>query len=652
MDSNSFQVIPMVNQCEFHPQCQFRTLRPYCARHKIAFMGFMPFGGQGAPILKHNRTVQRIAQAIGRTEAQVMLRWILDHDVIAIPKTRSAERLKENADLSFLLPSEFVTALDALDTDATDWDPTRTCGKETSAKDTETDVRGRPPPLPTGSPAQRSAAVPPAATPPPAPASSSDNVRPLPPPDSADAPAFSCPSEIAGGGRAQTCPLAPLSEATHAALQSITETVMAITRAPGDGGCPWFSAVSPGEVVQFTRSELAEVEAEMIAMNCAGGDAQRAVVGRRLEEEIGDLLFDVLMLACSCGRDGLPVSLAAAATAAAEKFQRRCPHVFGGAHATSRREAEALWLEEKAKEQAGPVPLPTAKPGVKVVPIPSVSQATSPMHTATPEAGTNAVTPSCRRTSADEVVVLGPYDLWPVAVAETKSHEKRLVADVELMVGDTAYSNTAWAWVVEDALMDKVCAHCFKTFPEELPLHCEDCLIVSYCSEACQTAATLIHTYECESLQQVIFRTQGRTNTTGARLLIRVLAQRLAEAEGHWKSPEGSLWEDVQLLSSNLNRMDKDQHDRMRGIARGISQLDVGQGLREDHLVHLVAQIYCHQLKAVAPTQVHFGYALMCPMDVAYSETPNLQMQFEGTTVAFKCVKDIQPGEQLSIPLK
>lgn len=70
-------------------------------------------------------------------------------------------------------------------------------------------------------------------------------------------------------------------------------------------------------------------------------------------QEVGDLLFDVMLLAAACERHALhPVSLAAAAAAAAAKFRRRCPHVFGAAHAASRREAEALWQEAKRQERS------------------------------------------------------------------------------------------------------------------------------------------------------------------------------------------------------------------------------------------------------------------------------------------------------------
>ena len=98
----------------------------------------------------------------------------------------------------------------------------------------------------------------------------------------------------------------------------------------------------------------------------AGTDSAVSVEVRhsraRVKDELGDLLFDVMMLACVCerrfGDRGEPsnagVTVAGAAAHAAQKVKRRCPHVFGPlpGPAATRAEEEAEWKKAKAIEKA------------------------------------------------------------------------------------------------------------------------------------------------------------------------------------------------------------------------------------------------------------------------------------------------------------
>jgi 2,5-diketo-D-gluconate reductase A len=69
-----------------------------------------------------NKTVQGIAAAIGRTPAQVLLRWCLQRDLVVISKSTHRERIAENAQIfDFTLSDQDMAALDALDrTNGTD----------------------------------------------------------------------------------------------------------------------------------------------------------------------------------------------------------------------------------------------------------------------------------------------------------------------------------------------------------------------------------------------------------------------------------------------------------------------------------------------------------------------------------------------------
>jgi diketogulonate reductase-like aldo/keto reductase len=61
-------------------------------------------------------TVQRVAQRAGRTPAQVLLRWCLQHDLLVIPKSVHRERISENAQIfDFTLSVRDMAELDALD---------------------------------------------------------------------------------------------------------------------------------------------------------------------------------------------------------------------------------------------------------------------------------------------------------------------------------------------------------------------------------------------------------------------------------------------------------------------------------------------------------------------------------------------------------
>jgi diketogulonate reductase-like aldo/keto reductase len=63
-----------------------------------------------------NQTVKRIAESIGRTSAQVLLRWSLQRGLVVIPKSTQSERIAENARIfDFTLTDEDMAELDALD---------------------------------------------------------------------------------------------------------------------------------------------------------------------------------------------------------------------------------------------------------------------------------------------------------------------------------------------------------------------------------------------------------------------------------------------------------------------------------------------------------------------------------------------------------
>ncbi|MGE7916762.1 aldo/keto reductase [Lysinibacillus xylanilyticus] len=89
-------IAPMVNQVEVHPYLQQDALRAFCSEHGIAVTAWSPLGRGG--VLDHP-TIMEIGHEIGKTAAQVVLRWHLQNDTLVIPKSVTPSRIEENAQI-------------------------------------------------------------------------------------------------------------------------------------------------------------------------------------------------------------------------------------------------------------------------------------------------------------------------------------------------------------------------------------------------------------------------------------------------------------------------------------------------------------------------------------------------------------------------
>jgi len=104
---------PAVNQVQFSPFEYRRELLTSCQQRGVALEAYSPLG-TGRHLF--DETVQGLAARIGRTPAQVLLRWCLQHEVPVIPKSANRERITENGQIfDFDLSDEDMTELDALD---------------------------------------------------------------------------------------------------------------------------------------------------------------------------------------------------------------------------------------------------------------------------------------------------------------------------------------------------------------------------------------------------------------------------------------------------------------------------------------------------------------------------------------------------------
>lgn len=107
-------VPPMVNQVELHPLHTQVPLREYCAVKKIAVTAWSPLG-QGK--LLNDATIGAIAAKHGKTAAQVILRWDIQHGIITIPKSINRERIASNVQVfDFQLTAEEMATIDAMNT--------------------------------------------------------------------------------------------------------------------------------------------------------------------------------------------------------------------------------------------------------------------------------------------------------------------------------------------------------------------------------------------------------------------------------------------------------------------------------------------------------------------------------------------------------
>ncbi|MEU9232307.1 aldo/keto reductase [Streptomyces subrutilus] len=107
------ELVPAVNQIELHPLFPQEELRALHAERGITTEAWSPLG-QGKELLTLP-AVSAIAAKHGRSAAQVVLRWHLGHGNVAIPKSVTPSRIRENLDVfGFELDAEDVAALDAL----------------------------------------------------------------------------------------------------------------------------------------------------------------------------------------------------------------------------------------------------------------------------------------------------------------------------------------------------------------------------------------------------------------------------------------------------------------------------------------------------------------------------------------------------------
>jgi diketogulonate reductase-like aldo/keto reductase len=107
------EIFPALNQIEFHPFNLQPALLEFCDRHSIQVEAWSPLvRGQ----FFDHPVISEIAKQLGRSPAQVLLRWDLQHKVVTIPRSTKEAHIRQNSEVfDFELSPEQMDRLDALD---------------------------------------------------------------------------------------------------------------------------------------------------------------------------------------------------------------------------------------------------------------------------------------------------------------------------------------------------------------------------------------------------------------------------------------------------------------------------------------------------------------------------------------------------------
>lgn len=110
------KVMPVVNQCEAHVLYQQRKMREYLKPYDVALEAWSPLAEGRSSIFK-DKILMSIGEKYGKTSAQIALKFLVQNDIIIIPKTTHKERMVENISLfDFTLTDGDLAEIQRLDT--------------------------------------------------------------------------------------------------------------------------------------------------------------------------------------------------------------------------------------------------------------------------------------------------------------------------------------------------------------------------------------------------------------------------------------------------------------------------------------------------------------------------------------------------------
>jgi diketogulonate reductase-like aldo/keto reductase len=109
-------IVPVINQIETHPLNQQIETQKFLKENGVQIESWAPFA-DGRNDMFNNKILQSIGEKYGKSVAQVILRWLVQREVVVIPKSVHKERMKENFDIfDFELSNEDLELIGTLDT--------------------------------------------------------------------------------------------------------------------------------------------------------------------------------------------------------------------------------------------------------------------------------------------------------------------------------------------------------------------------------------------------------------------------------------------------------------------------------------------------------------------------------------------------------
>lgn len=120
---NETDIIPAMNQVEYHPFLQDTKLKEYCEKNGILLEAYSPLA-HGQKL--EDERVTKLAKKYNKSNAQILIRWSLESGNVVIPKSKNPIRIKENADVfDFTLSQDDMKEISNWNENfRTCWDPT------------------------------------------------------------------------------------------------------------------------------------------------------------------------------------------------------------------------------------------------------------------------------------------------------------------------------------------------------------------------------------------------------------------------------------------------------------------------------------------------------------------------------------------------
>lgn len=109
----SAEVMPMVNQIEFHPGFMQKEVVDFCRQHDILVEAWSPLG---TGKMLSNETLLSVADKYGCSVAQLCVRWVLQNGVLPLPKSITPSRIEENLNVDgFTISDEDMAIINAME---------------------------------------------------------------------------------------------------------------------------------------------------------------------------------------------------------------------------------------------------------------------------------------------------------------------------------------------------------------------------------------------------------------------------------------------------------------------------------------------------------------------------------------------------------